>query len=296
MRWEDERQSDNVEDRRGQGGGFGGVAMRRGGIGIGAILLALVGGWLLGINPLEILGLIGGIDGGQVVQAPAPSSPGQHGVSPTDPGGRFVSTILASTEDTWTEVFRQAGAEYRPPKLVMFSGATRTACGLGQSAAGPFYCPEDRTVYIDLDFYRMLQQRFKAPGDFAQAYVVAHEVGHHVQNLLGTMNKVQSRRERMSERQYNQLSVRLELQADCYAGIWARRSQQAKGWLEEGDVEEGLNAASQIGDDTMQKRSQGTVVPDAFTHGSSKQRVHWFRIGMESRQLPDCDTFARAEP
>jgi len=296
MRWEGERQSDNVEDRRGQGGGFGGVAMRRGGIGIGAILLALVGGWLLGINPLEILGLIGGIDGGQVVQAPAPSVSTKPGVPPADPGGRFVSTVLASTEDTWTEVFRQGGAEYRPPRLVMFNGATRTACGLGQSAAGPFYCPEDRTVYIDLDFYRMLQQRFKAPGDFAQAYVVAHEVGHHVQNLLGTMNKVQSRRERMSERQYNQLSVRLELQADCYAGIWARRSQQAKGWLEEGDVEEGLNAASQIGDDTMQKRSQGTVVPDAFTHGSSKQRVHWFRIGMESRQLSDCDTFARTEP
>jgi len=296
MRWEDERQSDNVEDRRGQGGGFGGVGMRRGGIGIGAIILALVGGWLLGINPLEILGLIGGIDGGSVVQAPAPSSPGQHGVSPTDSGGRFVSTILASTEDTWTEVFRQAGAKYRPPKLVMFSGATQTACGLGQSAAGPFYCPEDQTVYIDLSFYQMLQQRFKASGDFAQAYVVAHEVGHHVQNLLGTMNKVQSRRQRMSERQYNQLSVLLELQADCYAGVWARQSQQAKGWLEEGDVEEGLNAASQIGDDTMQKRSQGTVVPDAFTHGSSKQRVHWFRVGMENRQLSDCDTFTRTDP
>jgi predicted metalloprotease len=179
---------------------------------------------------------------------------------------------------------------------VIFTGATRTACGLGQSAAGPFYCPEDQTVYIDLSFYQMLQRRFKAPGDFAQAYVVAHEVGHHVQNLLGTMEKVQSRRRRMSERQYNQLSVRLELQADCYAGIWARQSQQAKGWLEKGDVEEGLNAASQIGDDTMQKREQGTVVPDAFTHGSSRQRVYWFRAGMESRQLSDCDTFARTEP
>ena len=296
MRWKDERQSDNVEDRRGQGGRFGGVGMRRGGIGIGAILLALVGGWLFGINPLEILGLIGGIDGGQVAQAPAPSASGQHGASPTDPGGRFVSTVLASTEDTWTEVFRQGGAKYRPPRLVMFSGATQTACGLGQSAAGPFYCSEDETVYIDLDFFRMLQERFKAPGDFAQAYVVAHEVGHHVQNLLGAMKKVQSQRQRMAERQNNPLSVRLELQADCYAGVWARQSQQAKGWLERGDVEEGLNAASQIGDDTMQKRSRGTVVPDAFTHGSSKQRVHWFRIGMESNQLSDCDTFARTEP
>ena len=295
MRWEDERKSDNVEDRRGQGGGFGRVAMR-GGIGIGTIVLALLGGWLLGINPLVILGLNGGVDGGPAVQAPAPSAPGQSGVSPADPGGRFVSTVLASTEDTWTEIFRQRGTEYQRPRLVMFSGATQTACGLGQSAAGPFYCPEDQTIYIDLGFFQMLQQRFKAPGDFAQAYVVAHEVGHHVQNLLGTMKKVQSQRQRMSERQNNQLSVRLELQADCYAGIWARQSQQAKGWLEEGDVEEGLNAASQIGDDTMQKRSQGTVVPDAFTHGSSKQRVYWFRVGMESRQLSDCDTFARTEP
>jgi len=292
MRWDDERQSDNVEDRRGQGGRFGGASMRRGGIGIGTIVVALLGGWLLGINPLEILGLIGGIDGGPAVQAPAPSAPGQQGVSPADPGGRFVSAVLASTEDAWTEVFRQGGARYQPPRLVMFTGATQTACGLGQSAIGPFYCPEDQTVYIDLGFYQMLQERFKAPGDFAQAYVVAHEVGHHVQNLLGTMGKVQSQRQRMSERQYNRLSVRLELQADCYAGIWARQSQQAKGWLEQGDVEEGLNAASQIGDDTMQMRSEGTVVPDAFTHGSSKQRVHWFRVGMESRQLSDCDTFA----
>jgi predicted metalloprotease len=296
MRWEGERQSDNVEDRRGRGGGFGGVGMRRGGIGIGTIVAVLLGGWLLGINPLEILGLIGGIDGGPAVQGPAPSAPGQHGVPPADPGGRFVSTVLASTEDAWTEVFRQGGARYQPPRLVMFTGATPTACGFGQSAVGPFYCPEDQTVYIDLDFYRMLQQRFNAPGDFAQAYVVAHEVGHHVQNLLGTMSKVQSQRQRMSERQYNRLSVLLELQADCYAGIWARQSQQAKGWLEQGDVEEGLNAASQIGDDKMQMRTEGTVVPDAFTHGSSKQRVHWFRVGMQSSRLSDCDTFARTEP
>jgi len=281
MRWKDERQSDHVEDRRGQGGGFGGAGLRRGGIGIGTILVALVGGWLLGVNPLEILGLMGG---GSMVQAPAPSTSGQQGVPPADSGARFVSTVLASTEDAWTEVFRRGGAEYRAPKLVMFSGATQTACGLGQSQAGPFYCPEDQTVYIDLSFYQMLQKRFKAPGDFAQAYVVAHEVGHHVQNLLGTMDKVQSQRQRMSERQYNRLSVRLELQADCFAGIWARQSQQAKGWLEEGDVEEGLNAASQIGDDTMQMRSQGTVVPDAFTHGSSKQRVHCFRVGWDDQK------------
>ena len=297
MRWEDERQSDNVEDRRGQGGGFGGVSMRRGGIGIGTIVLVLLGGWLFGINPLELLGLIGGIDGGPVLQTTAPSAPGPRGgVSPPDRGGRFVSTVLASTEDVWTGIFRQAGAGYRPPRLVMFTGATPTACGFGQSAAGPFYCPEDQTVYIDLSFYQILQQRFGAPGDFAQAYVVAHEVGHHVQNLAGTMDQVQSQRRRMSARQYNRLSVRLELQADCYAGIWASRSQQAKGWLEQGDIEEGLNAASQIGDDKMQMRSEGTVVPDAFTHGSSKQRVYWFRAGMESKRLSDCDTFGRTEP
>jgi predicted metalloprotease len=295
MRWEDERQSDNVEDRRGQGGGFGGVSMRRGGIGIGTVVLLLLGGWMLGINPLEMLGLIGNIDGGRVLQTPAPSAPGQHGVSPADRDGRFVSTVLASTEDAWTEIFRQGGARYEPPRLVMFTGATPTACGFGQSAAGPFYCPEDRTIYIDLGFYRMLKQRFKAPGDFAQAYVVAHEVGHHVQNLLGTMDKVQSRR-RVSERQNNRLSVRLELQADCYAGIWARQSQQAKGWLEQGDIEEGLNAASQIGDDKMQMRSEGMVVPDAFTHGSSEQRVYWFRVGVQGSKLSDCDTFARMEP
>ncbi len=295
MRWERERQSDNVEDRRGQGGRFGGAMIRRGGIGIGTILLALLGGWLLGINPLTILGLIGG-GGGQVMESPAPQAPGPSGGPAADPGARFVSTVLASTEDAWSEIFRQGGAEYRPPRLVIFSGATQTACGLGQSASGPFYCREDGTVYIDLEFYRMLQQRFKAPGDFAQAYVVAHEVGHHVQTLLGTMDKVQSQRQRMSERQSNRLSVRLELQADCYAGIWARRSQQAKGWLEEGDIEEGLNAASQIGDDTMQKRLEGTVVLDAFTHGSSEQRVHWFRVGMESDRLAACDTFAKTEP
>jgi predicted metalloprotease len=215
MRWEDERQSDNVEDRRGQGGGFGGMSVRRGGIGLGTLVMVLLGGWLLGFNPLEMLGLIGNINSGSVLQTPAPSATGQPAASPTDRDGRFVSTVLASTEDAWAEIFRKAGARYKSPRLVMFTDVTPTACGYGQSAAGPFYCPEDQTVYIDLSFYQMLQQRFKAPGDFAQAYVVAHEVGHHVQNLLGTMREVQSQRQRMSERQYNRLSVRLELQADC---------------------------------------------------------------------------------
>jgi len=294
MRWEDERQSDNVEDRRGQGGRFGGMTVRRGGIGIGTIVLALLGGWVLGINPLEILGLIGGVDGGPAVQAPAPSAPGRQGVSPADPGGRFVSTVLASTEDAWTEVFRRGGAQYRPPRLVMFTGATQTACGLGQSAIGPFYCPEDQTVNIDLGFYQMLQQRFKAPGDFAQAYVVAHEVGHHVQNLLGISDQVQTAQQRArSQEQANAYSVRLELQADCLAGVYGHFNEQ---YLEPGDVEEGLRAAAAIGDDRLQRQSQGYVVPETFTHGTSEQRVRWFREGFRTGDTARCDTFRAATP
>jgi uncharacterized protein len=292
VRWEGGRASRNVEDRRGRGSGVG---LGRGGIGIGTVVIALVGGWLLGVNPLAILGMLEG--GGSVVQAPPqPASTGGAAGEPADEGGRFVSVILASTEDVWTGIFRQANAQYRPPRLVLFSGATRTACGTGDSAAGPFYCPSDQSVYIDLAFYRLLRERFNAPGDFAQAYVIAHEVGHHVQNLTGTMKQVQAMRGRVPQSEYNQLSVRLELQADCYAGIWAHSSQQARGWLEQGDVEEGLNAASQIGDDRMQKRTQGTVVPDAFTHGTSRQRVHWFKTGLQSGRVDDCDTFKRTNP
>jgi hypothetical protein len=193
-------------------------------------------------------------------------------------------------------IFKQANAQYTPPRLVLFSGVTPTSCGTGQAAAGPFYCPNDKTVYIDLSFYQMLQQKFQAPGDFAQAYVVAHEVGHHIQNLMGTMQKVQGMQQRSPEKQSNLLSVRLELQADCYAGVWAHHSQKARGWLDKGDIEAGLNAASQIGDDKMMKRSQGVVVPDAFTHGSSQQRTYWFGTGMKTGDLRSCDTFTQTTP
>jgi predicted metalloprotease len=289
MRWEDGRQSDNVEDRRGmrmRGG-------RAGGIGLGTIVVALLGSWLFGINPMVTIGLMEGasqVGGGESAQVEGRRGPVQ------DDAGRFTSVVLASTEDVWTEIFRQAGAQYRAPKLVMFDGATPTACGTGQTASGPFYCPLDQSVYIDLSFYRMLAEKFQAPGEFANAYVVAHEVGHHIQNLLGTMKQVQGAQQRAGERQANALSVRLELQADCYAGVWAHHSQRARNWLDRGDVEAGLNAAAQIGDDRMMRRSQGVVVPDAFTHGSGQQRVHWFGVGMQSGRLDACDTFRQTSP
>ncbi len=291
MRWQGQRQSENVEDRRGSGAS----GMRRGGgLGIGAIVVALLASWLFGINPATMLGILEGVEDAGAPTAERQAQ-GQRGPI-ADEGGQFVAVMLASTEDVWRDIFRQANAQYEPPRLVMFDGRTPTACGTGQSASGPFYCPLDRAVYIDLSFYRMLRERFNSPGDFAQAYVIAHEVGHHVQNLAGTMKKVQSYRERASERQSNLASVRLELQADCYAGVWAHHSQRARNWLERGDVEEGLNAASQIGDDKMQMRSQGVVVPDGFTHGSGTQRVHWFGVGMKTGQLGACDTFAQGSP
>jgi predicted metalloprotease len=290
MRWEDGRQSNNVEDRRGMKMPGG----RAGGLGIVGIGIALLASWMFGINPMVTLGLVQGVS-----KLGSPSAPqqvqGQTGPV-ADTGGKFTSVILASTEDVWTDVFKKANQQYRPPKLVIFDGVTPTACGTGQQAAGPFYCPNDQTVYIDLSFYRMLKQQFASPGDFAQAYVVAHEVGHHVQNLLGTMKQVQSMQQRAGERQSNQLSVRLELQADCYAGVWAHHSQQARNWLDRGDIEAGLNAAAQIGDDKMMKRSQGVVVPDAFTHGSGEQRRYWFAAGMKSGQPGDCDTFKQTSP
>jgi len=287
VKWEGERQSENVEDRRG-GGGFGGGLPRIGGrgIGIGTIVIALLGGWVLGINPLTLLGVLGG--GGGAV---APTE--QHAAAPpaNDKVAAFVSTVLASTEDVWTAQFRAAGGAYQAPGLVLFRGATRTACGMGQAAMGPFYCPADQKVYIDLGFFDTLGQRLGAPGDFAQAYVVAHEVGHHVQRLLGITDKVDGLRGRVPEEQMNALSVRLELQADCLAGVWAHHSQKAKAWLEPGDVEEGLNAASKIGDDTLQRQSQGVVVPESFTHGTSAQRVNWFKKGLASGSMAQCNTF-----
>jgi predicted metalloprotease len=294
MKWENNRQSDNIEDRRNErrGGMFGGGGRRVGGrgIGFGTIVIALLAGWIFGINPMTILGLLG--SGSEMLpetsqSAPAPTSAGKPG----DQMGQFVSSVLAGTEDTWTAIFQQSGAQYQKPRLVLFTGATPTACGTGQSAMGPFYCPGDQKVYIDLSFYDTLRRQLGAPGDFAQAYVVAHEVGHHVQNLMGLTEKMEQARRRVSEREYNQLSVRLELQADCFAGIWAHHNHKNKAILEPGDVEEALNAAAAIGDDALQRKSQGQVVPDSFTHGTSEQRQRWFHKGLETGSVKACDTF-----
>lgn len=287
MRWEGNRESDNVEDRRGAGGGmpaFGGRS-----IGIGTIVIALIGGWVLGINPLTILGALSG-GGAPVVQQQAPA----HKPPGNDQGARFVSVVLASTEDVWGQIFSQNGAQYRAPTLVLYTGVTRTACGTGQAAMGPFYCPGDYKVYLDMDFFNTMSRQLGAPGEFARAYVVAHEVGHHVQNLLGISGKVDGMRGRVSAREQNALSVRLELQADCFAGIWANHSQQAKHWLEQGDIESAVNAAEQIGDDKLQRESTGVVRPDSFTHGSSAQRVRWFTQGYRSGSVKACDTFSAA--
>ena len=289
MKWEGNRESDNVEDRRGEGGGgFGGLIGGRG-IGIGTIVVALVAGWIFGINPLTLLSMFAGGGGAPVVsqQGPAPAPPSN------DAAAKFVATVLADTEDVWTPLFQQAGGgAYRQPKLVLFRGATPTACGTGQSAMGPFYCPGDQKVYIDLGFFDTLQRQLGAGGEFARAYVIAHEVGHHVQNQLGISDKVDAARQRGSEAQANAMSVRLELQADCFAGLWAKRSQAEQGWrLDQGDIETALNAATQIGDDTLQRRSRGQVVPESFTHGTSAQRVGWFKRGFESGSPDNCNTF-----
>ena len=287
MRLDDERESDNVEDRRDEVGRSGFGVGR--GVGIGTVILALVGSYFLGIDPSVMLSLFSG--GG----APAPQSAPAHKPPASDEMATFVSKVLADTEDTWRVVFQQTGRQYQDPKLVLFTGATPTACGAGQTAMGPFYCPLDQKVYIDLAFYKDLKARYGAPGDFAQAYVIAHEVGHHVQNLLGIMDKVQAAQSRASETQANALSVRLELQADCLAGVWGYHANRTRNILEAGDIEEALGAASAIGDDRVQQQARGYVVPDSFTHGSSAQRVSWFRRGIESGDLGQCDTFeARA--
>ncbi len=293
MKWEGNRESSNVEDRRGEPGGgqgFGGGGGLFGGrsIGIGTIVVALVGGWIFGINPLTILGLLSG--GGAPVQmqqqAPAQRPPAD------DRMAKFVSTVLADTEDVWKEVFAQGNATYQEPRLVLFRGATQTACGRGQAAMGPFYCPGDQKVYIDLGFYETLTRQLGAPGDFAQAYVIAHEVGHHVQNLLGISGKMDQMRGRVSQAEYNALSVRLELQADCFAGLWAKKAQTSRQILEQGDVEEAMNAAAKIGDDALQRAGQGQVVPESFTHGTSAQRQRWFDTGFKTGSVKACDTFS----
>ena len=288
MKWEGQDQSSNVEDRRGGSGGGGRLPIGGRGIGLGTVAVALVAGWIFGINPLTVLGLLSGgapVGQEQVAQGPAQRPPAN------DKAAAFVSTVLRDTEVVWNQVFQASGSTYREPKLVLFRGATPTACGTGEAAMGPFYCPGDQKVYIDLDFFDTLSRRLGAPGDFAQAYVIAHEVGHHVQNLVGTTGKVDAMRGRVSQQQQNALSVRLELQADCLAGVWGHYSQKGKGWLEQGDLEEALNAATQIGDDTLQKAGTGRVVPESFTHGSSAQRVAWFKRGFASGSAKDCNTF-----
>ncbi len=287
MKWEGQRESDNVEDARGGGGGGGGLPIGGRGLGLGGIVIALIASWIFGINPLTVLGVLDGSSvqtGGQ-----------QRGVDPshpTDTPAKFVSVVLADTEDVWTKVFQAGGKTYQAPRLRLFEGREPTACGLGQAAMGPFYCPGDSKVYIDLSFYQTLRDRLGAPGDFAQAYVIAHEVGHHVQHLLGITEKVDAARRRQSEAAANATSVRVELQADCFAGVWAHHSQQGKGWLESGDIEEALNAAAQIGDDTLQRNAGRGVVPESFTHGTSDQRQRWFKRGLAQGNVQDCDTFA----
>ena len=295
MKWENNRQSDQVEDRRnnaggGLGGGLGGGRRVGGrGIGLGTIVIALVAGWALGINPITVLGVLSGGDVAPQVQTqttPAPAA------APKDEMGQFVAAVLGGTEDVWGQIFQAGGAQYAKPRLVLFRGSTPTACGTGQSAMGPFYCPADQKVYIDLAFYETLKRQLGAPGDFAQAYVIAHEVGHHVQNLMGITGKMDQMRGRVSQREFNQASVRLELQADCFAGIWAHHNHKSGAILEPGDVEEALNAAAAIGDDALQRKSQGQIVPDSFTHGSSEQRQRWFHTGLKTGSVKACDTFA----
>jgi uncharacterized protein len=327
MRWRGERESENVEDRRDEGGGGfgspfpgggglrfpGGGGARGGGIGIVGILILLGLMFFFGVDPRVIMQ--GGGPGGDESNFPdirlPQSSPDTTGFPvPRQPQGpdlqhprsasqddlkQFVSVVLAETEDVWSNLLPQYGERYSDPKLVLFSGGVRSACGIGMSQMGPFYCPQDQKVYIDLSFYKELKDRFNAPGDAAQAYVIAHEVGHHVQNLLGIMEKVDAVRQRVSERQGNAIQVRVELQADCFAGVWANKAQEAKNIFEPGDIESALNAASAIGDDRIQKQTQGYVVPDSFTHGSSAQRVRWFKRGYETGDLRQCDTFNAEE-
>ena len=281
MRWRGERESDNVEDRRGIGGG-GRIAIS-GGVGTLVIIIIAI---LLGADPRQLL---------QQLPTDTNPAPTQQGSRPNNPEEeelkKFVSVVLGKTEDVWQDIFRQNGKQYREPKLVLFTGQVQSACGLGSAASGPFYCPGDQKVYIDLSFYEELRRRFSSPGDFAQAYVIAHEVGHHVQKLLGISDRVDAMQQRMSEVEANKLSVRLELQADFFAGVWARYVQK-QGLLEEGDIEDALHAASAIGDDAIQRQSSGRVVPDSFTHGTSEQRLRWFRKGFDTGDIRKGDTFS----
>jgi predicted metalloprotease len=300
MLWKGRRQSDNIQDQRGQGGGgFGGgrgqfripIGGRMGGGGISGIVILVVLFFVLkaiGIDPMQVLGGGGmlGDGGGQITQDSSQGS----GAPANDEMKQFVATVLAETEDVWSGIFKASGMTYEDPKLVLFSGQIRSACGFASAASGPFYCPNDHKVYLDMDFFQQLSQQFGASGDFAQAYVVAHEVGHHVQNLIGVLPKFNQMRQSMSQADANHMSMQVELQADCFAGVWGHYTAQ-KGILEQGDAEEALNAAQQIGDDTLQRKTQGYVVPESFNHGTSAQRQKWFAAGFRSGKLSDCDTF-----
>ena len=284
MRWAGGRRSDNIEDRRG-------MRMSRGvaGGGIGLVVLVLLA-LFFGVDPSVVLQGNPGVTPPPAVERPGQAPPAN------DPAREFVSVVLADTEDTWKDLFRRMNRTYEEPRLVLFSGAVESACGFAQAAVGPFYCPADRKLYLDTSFFRDLHDRFGAPGDFAQAYVIAHEVGHHVQTLLGISDEVMSMRQRMSPAQANDLQVRMELQADCFAGVWARNAQEKRKILEEGDIEEGLNAAAAIGDDRLQRQSRGYISPESFTHGSSAQRVRWFKRGLSTGDPRQCDTFSNANP
>ena len=282
MKLDDSRRSDNVEDERGSGLGRGA------GIGIGTIVIVVIG-YFMGVSPSTLLSLLNGGDPQAVTQ----SGPVESGTAAAnDPQVDFVRAVLGETEDVWGAYFSDHGKTYVPPKLVLFSGQVSSACGFASAASGPFYCPGDQRVYLDLSFFRQLATQFAAPGDFARAYVIAHEVGHHVQNLLGITDTAAQAEERAGRVGANRVSVKIELQADCFAGVWAAQANAARKILESGDLEQGLNAASSVGDDTLQKREQGTVVPDSFTHGTSAQRVGWFRRGFNAGNIDNCDTFA----
>jgi uncharacterized protein len=285
MKLDESPRSDNVEDARGSG-----LGRRGAGIGIGTIVIVVIG-YFMGINPVTLLSLLNGGDP-QAVTAPAPAN---TVADANDPQVDFVRAILGETESVWSAYFKDIGKVYTRPKLVLFSGQVGSACGLASTAAGPFYCPGDQKVYIDLAFYRQLATEFGAPGDFARAYVIAHEVGHHVQNLLGITDTAAQAERRAGRTGANQVSVQIELQADCFAGVWAEQANAARKILEPGDLEQGLRAASSVGDDTLQRRTQGTVVPDSFTHGTSAQRVRWFRRGFESGKIDSCNTFSAGE-
>jgi uncharacterized protein len=304
MRWDDFRRSDNVEDDReggggGGGGGFG-LPMGGGGLGIGTVVVLGLIGWALGIDPSILIGGAEMVRGGGGYSQPSQQPTRRTGV-PTDQAGQFVAAVLGNTEDTWTDIFKQMGRQYRAPKLRLFRDAEQGGCGFAQAAMGPFYCPTDRRIYLDTSFFKQIETRFHGcTGNackFSQAYVIAHEVGHHVQNLLGTLPKVQAAQQAAGNKvAANRLQVRVELQADCYAGVWANHSEQRKQFLDPGDIDAALQTASAIGDDTLQKQSQGRVVPDAFTHGSAEQRKRWFTAGFNQGKLSACDTFAAGSP